>query len=149
MYNSSVNEVFKLENIDEEVYLQLIHIDEVQMNSDVVIVYRESSPENALYLHTTVEQGIEEGLWSKADKNPREVRLSEFTFKLYMDDEFDEGIKPFWYYWACGDKQWGKIDAESGKHLAAEEGGIYPAADVIYRLANQGKSEFLSNWPKP
>ncbi|HSX16050.1 MAG TPA: hypothetical protein VLF40_04630 [Candidatus Saccharimonadales bacterium] len=127
-------------------YLQLVHIDPVQMNSDVVVVYQEGADEFDFYTHTTVEQGLQDQLWRKVDKEPLAVDLAKLTFKQFMEDVFDEGIEPYWYYWTCEDAEWKEVGLQEGIGLRAVDGSIHPASDILYQIAH-GKSEFKVDWP--
>ena len=146
-FQSNINDVFQVVDSHPTKYVQLVHIDPVQMNSDVVVVYAETDDGSFdFYVHTTVEQGIQNRLWQKTDREPLAVDLAKLSFKQYMQDVFDEGTEPYWYYWTCMDSQWQKVDLQKGLTLDAVEGGIYPASDVLYRIEH-GKSEFKLDWP--
>lgn len=138
---SSIGDVFEASTQKgKRVYLQLVHIDPVQMNSDVVVVWDEEEKE-LFYTHTSVNQGLDEGLWRKIDSTKVEKELGSLVFKIFIEDYFDEGKHPFWYVWTCIDDEWREIPMDSGKSLKAERGDIFPASDVVYRIEN-GTSEF-------
>lgn len=143
---TKVGDVFKVANFLDPIYIQLVHIDPVQMNSDVAVVYKENNSENEFFLHTTIKDGIKKGLFIKTELLPRKIDLSSLRFKTYIEDYLDEDIQPYWYIWDCLMDKWEKVDEQEGKVFAAQDGGVYPAEDVIYRIKH-GKSEFKLNWP--
>lgn len=145
-FHSKIGNVFEFE-AHPKTYLQLVHIDPIQMGSDVVVVYGDTSEPYDFYTHTTIEQGLQENLWHQINRTSMPVDLSELVFKVFMEDYFDEGIKPYWHYWTCADTEWRDIPLEEGRTKAAEEGGIYPASEVLYRIEHGGTSGFKNNWP--
>lgn len=142
--------------------LHFVAIDLVDLNSDVIIVYKPHVslkdikdkgflPENVdFYTHTTVSQGVKQGLWHKIGKVSTPP-LHLFPFKQFHDEEEKEadqaaGITPassypYWTTWTPDDTDWHVLSADEGAKLVAEDGLILPANDVIYRIEH-GKSKF-------
>jgi hypothetical protein len=142
--------------------LQLVAIDNIQLNSDVVIIYQKiklnsvddihSAPID-FYHHTTVSEGIKQSLWVKIGKT-KIPNISELCFKTYFDKELAELVpfdntntKPYWMVWRLSDNEWRYFNEKQGTKLIGEEGSIVPPDDIIFRI-NHGVSQFTLNWPK-
>lgn len=136
--------------------LQLVAIDPVQLNSDVVVVYKEKNIEDfstinkqpiAFYHHTTVSAGVKQGLWQKVGKGPL-PHLASLIFKQYFDaedvetlNEFPDNffrkivkLKPHYTYWHLGEDAWHKMSESRGKQLKAESGDIVPPLTILERM---------------
>lgn len=153
-------------------YLQLIALDEINLNSDVVIVFEKTLANPAekhvgaivaqgvdFYIHTTVAQGVADGLWRKIGNAKARVKINQLKFKSYHDEVEGEILSqsaevpappvpyPNWTIWTPADKEWRFISLEEGKKTIANESDIFPASDIIYRL-RYGKSGFERDWPE-
>jgi hypothetical protein len=155
-------------------YFQLVTFDQVQLVSDVVVIFR--PPEDPLdpkdvdqiaalpvecYTHTIVNFGIKDGLWHKIGKAPVKAQLAQLHFKSYHDAEMGEieakavakGIMPpsplpfpHWVTWTPQDADWTYVDDFTGKQLAAMGGSVYPPAHVI-ELIEDGPNPKRQHWP--
>ena len=144
-------------------YLQLVAVDTIQLGADVVVFYGKVDPVKIpsspiqFYRHITVSQGVKKGLWTKAGKRPL-PDLSKLVFKQYFGENLDlidsrpllikwlRKPRPYWTTWTPLDTKWKKISYKKGIKLNAEDGGISPATELIYRIEN-GISNFRNNWP--
>lgn len=151
--------------------LQLVAIDFIQLNSDVVVVYEptDNIDFNDLYLspisfyqHTTVSAGVKQELWQKVGRAPT-PDISKLVFKQYFDKETAEILhnilhtnylfkfltcppRSYWTTWNPNDESWKRVSHKKGMLLQAEESGVTPPDDIIYRIKH-GHSAFKSNWP--
>ena len=152
------------ETSDKLYLIQLVAIDEVNLNSDVAVVYEANNitdrsnlanQPSLFYTHTTLSTGVRAGLWVKIGKSTI-CDSSKLRFKTYFGpDEADilsethpklRG-KPHWTTWTPADTDWRIISEQAGIKLIAEEGGIVPPAWVIERIKNGGKDFEHLNWP--
>lgn len=150
-------------------YLQLVAIDLIDLNSDVVVVFAdqkgadeppniEADSEIEFYTHTTVSQGVREGLWEKVGSRAVAVDLSSLVFKSYYGPDIADVAKnmdpgmlppvpyPNWAVWTPADQERRYVSGAEGIPVKAERGGVFPAPDVLYRIEH-GRSEFRSDWP--
>jgi hypothetical protein len=162
MVKTKVGDIFKVGAIkNESFHLQLVAIDPVSLNSDTIVVFDGNPADNdarrMFYTHTTVAQGLREGLWSKIGNGDVNVKLSDLVFKNFNSAEDGEAELltvgssttvpyPNWVSWSPQDENWAYISYDDGLELAAEDGGIFPAQDIIHRIET-GKSGFKNNWP--
>lgn len=148
--------------------LQLVAIDKIALNSDVVVVYDTSvqsitdiSEEHiSFYHHTTVSEGVKDGLWNKIGKCilPNRSKLVFKQFFSVEDSEADIAVlsklprllrpksRAYWTVWRANDIEWKKVSGAKGIKIIAEDSGITPAQDILYRIAHK-KSQFKSEWP--
>ena len=146
-------------------YLQLVSLDLINLNSDVIVVFakdvdprqlEEISPKDIeFYTHTTVSEGVRQGLWEKVGNFEVKVDITKLAFKNYHDSFTGRTLSsslegpslmpkipfPNWTTWNPLDEEWKYISLEVGRKLVAEDGGIKPPSDIVYRIEN-GKSEF-------
>lgn len=151
---TKIGDVFQTQNGR---ILQLVAIDSIQLNSDVVAIYKptddftlEKLPAMPMdfYYHTTVSAGIKQGLWSKIGKAPV-PDVSKLLFKQYFDQDAveilwenetpDPTIKhivsaPYWTVWSPVDKDWTYVTEVAGKRLQAEDSSITPPINIIHRI---------------
>ena len=154
-------------------YLQLVAIDPVAMNSDVVVVFKSKDGPGKdkqiratvlFYLHTTVKQGVRDGLWKKLDNYPIVTDVSKLAFKLYRNQEFINTLseikkrdpdvaveaafdEPYWDVWVLGEDRFKSLEYEQGLKYVAERGSVQPAASIIARI--NGKITLSrSVWPQ-
>lgn len=142
--------------------LQLVAIDQIQLNSDVVVVYKQiklnsiddiqSAPID-FYHHTTVSEGVRQNLWVKIGKT-NIPDISGLSFKTYFDKESAElapynnvSTEPYWMTWKLSDNEWHYLNEKQGSKLIGEEGSNVPPDDIIYRI-NHGASRFTHDWPE-
>jgi hypothetical protein len=157
---TKVGDVF--ETTDKKYLLQLVAIDSVQLNSDVITIYRIRSPLNLptlpaeqmlFYHHTSVAEGVKQGLWNKVGRAPL-PDISKLTFKTYFTPDdvsvmqlgTDEDSKrpttqPHWAIWTPVNKEWGYVRDRAGLKLKAEDGMIVPPRVITERLLHGGKAE--------
>ncbi len=142
-------------------YLQVVACDFANVHSDVIVVYKPDfriddlqapTPDQIDFCtHTYFAAGVRRGLWALAGWRPV-PDLRGISFKIYvslMDAEvltqnhINNPLQsaPYWATWRLGDREFGYASAIDGNALPAEDGEIYPPADVLYRIVN-GESEF-------
>ena len=72
-------------------------------------------------------------------------------FKNYRDSETIEmatdieNADPEWAVWTVGQLKWKTMKYKKGLKLNAEDGGVAPSSDIIYRIDN-GKSLFFKGY---
>lgn len=136
-------------------YMQFLMLDATQFNGDVMRVFEKKYPIHedvdlgevakgkvAFHVYVYVKYGVKFGLFMKVGN----VELGAFDPPSFRSDKSMEPYYPGyvsdeWYVWRAGeeDRKIGKLTPEYKK---LDVGGIFPPADVIYRLKH-GKSEFV------
>ena len=150
--------------------LQLVAIDAVNLNSDAIAVFPKLSQGQAyadavaveplFYTHTTASEGVRRQLWQKLANVPVQLNIGNLMFKNYHGEDEKEALEavgdpslmppvpfPNWTVWTPLDTEWKYIPLDEGMQLIAEDGGITPPEDIVYRIVN-GESEFKKNWPQ-
>lgn len=172
--NTKIGEVFRTtEQTGVQKYLQLVYIDPADLNSDVVVVFKNAKSANIdeivrgpveFYMHTTTKQGIKAGFWEKVGSASVVVNIDDLRFKIFRNQEFVDVMRmaaarnpssalkpaylnPYWDVWRLGDQSFKSVPKDEGDALQAEEGMVYPALHVVNRM--QGKQELSQKvWPK-
>jgi len=150
--------------------LQLVAIDYFQLNSDVLVVYAKSKKRDPgmahslpidFYQHSTASLGVRQGLWTKVGRAPL-PDISKLVFKTYRNTEVNRADRltatgarkllhklskphPNWYVWTPLDKDARLVSEKAGHRVHAEDGGVVPPSDILYRIKH-GKSEFVHEW---
>ncbi|WP_410210301.1 hypothetical protein [Aquirhabdus sp.] len=132
-------------------YLQYIISDLMQLNSDVIRVFKqtyqiEDKPDLEevvkgdvdFYCHTTTSAGIKMGLWTKAGKS-NDVGTLDLLFRGAKDSSRkpEEPVKKIsndWYIWRANDEQFTYVGKLEGSNRKAELGSVYPPFAVIQRI---------------
>lgn len=155
---SRVGEVYKVPYVDQNRYFQFVAIDQTQLNSDVVAVFKlTSAPDEIVELdaitssdiefftHTTVNAGVKQSLWEKIGSSDA-VDSSGALFKeVYYENGLPD-IEPFeadsyhsWIVWNING-EWQHIGADIDKYPNAELGAVFPPGSIVYRI-EYGKYE--------
>ncbi len=137
------------------ILLQLVAIDYIQLNSDMIAVYKKQHANDlnklhsapiSFYHHTTVSVGVKQGLWQKIGHAPI-PDTSKMIFKQYFDKDIVEILHEnyltrllkyspptYWTTWKVGDKKWKRINNKKGFKLRAETGDIVHPQDIMDRI---------------
>ena len=151
---SRVGEVYKVPYVDQNRYFQFVAIDQTQLNSDVIAVFKLESASDEVagidaitqseiefFTHTTVNAGINQSLWEKIGSSDV-VDSSDALFKeVYYENGLPD-IEPFeadsyhsWIIWSING-EWQHIGSEIDKYPNAELGAVFPPDSIVYRIKN-------------
>ena len=144
---------------DSKVHLQLVAIDQANLNSDIVAVFKgnnltDDDPEKiaqakmVLYAHTTVSQGVRKQVLRKIGKAPVYLNTDDLVFKYRRDQEHVDSLlwtseilndrslrppfsEPYWDIWKLGDKNWHSVSDEEGRVIEAQPGTIFSSESLL------------------
>ncbi len=109
-----INDIYEVELPDCKRYFQFLGSDSSLLGGNVIAIFRDRHDKSAspevndiikgpveYYCHTTINYGVELGLWKKYDNAPACNDLS----RIYFCNCFDLAIIQRWYVWKINEKQ--------------------------------------------
>ena len=152
--STKIGDIFSV-NIDKNrrKYFQLIAFDLMQLNSDVIRVFKKSykddfnpdiediiSAEVEFYAHCVTKLGIKLGYWEKYSHSNSIGDIKNIFFRISSDDP-RKPLSENWWVWKINEerKYLGKLE---GEHKLAEIGSVIPPDSIVYRIQT-GKYDFV------
>lgn len=161
MKKTKIGDVFLVKIAEgEKKYFQYICNDLIQLNSDVIRVFKKvySVDDNPsiievitddveFYAHCVTKFGIKSGLWEKIGNTPEVGRLDHILFRGSKDSGHKVGdervtISDRWYVWKLNDKDFRVVGKLEGENRKAELGIVVISSDIISRIKT-GEYEFF------
>lgn len=163
--NTKIGDVF-LVNISEEKkkYFQYISNDLIQLNSDVMRVFKkvyskDETPdvseiikdEIEFYAHCVTKFGIKFGLWEKVGNIQEVGKTDHILFRNTNDYGYKVGQAPLkishnWHVWRITDKDFRKVGKLVGENREAEIGLVMNPMEIVHRMKT-GVYEMMANYP--
>ena len=152
MFSVKVDEISKK-------YFQLIAFDLMQLNSDVIRVFKKKYPINAdldlseiiageveFYAHCVTKAGIKMNLWEKIGSSKDVGNTTHILFRDTNDYGCKAGEEPIkisdkWHVWHINDEKFTFVGKLLGSNLKAEIGIVVHPFDIIERIKT-GKYSF-------
>jgi len=157
--NIKVGDIFSVSlDSNNEKYFQFIANDSIQLNSNVIRVFKGEYSNNTrptgqeiikgeveFYAHCIINLGVKMGLWKKVDNN-NDVGRFEICFKGTNDYGSKAGEEPVkvsnrWYVWKINDKEFTKIGTLVDPYKKAEIGIVINPLSILNRIRT-GKYDF-------
>jgi hypothetical protein len=150
---TKLGDVFSVK-IDESQrkYFQLIAFDLIQLNSDVIRVFKTKYPVDAVpdleevvkeevefYAHCVTKWGVKLGYWEKVGMVSDIGTLNHILFRDTNDYGRAPGEEPVkisnrWYVWHIGDPDFTRVGKLEGENRKAEIGMVINPESIVHRI---------------
>ena len=160
---TKIGDVFSVKiNETQEKYFQLISFDLLQLNSDVIRVFKkvyESNNEPLLneiiddevinYAHCSTKHGIKLNLWDKVGNISEVGRLDNIIFRNTNDYGYKVGEEPIkisnnWHIWKINADNFTRVGKLTGENRNSYVGLVFNPFDIIDIIKG---NEYLINYP--
>lgn len=159
--NTKIGDIFavKLDNGSKK-YFQLIAFDLIQLNSDVIRVFKKSysvnddidlleiiNDEVDFYAHCVTKLGVKMGLWEVIGNVSEIGDISNIVFRNTNDygakvNEEKIKISEKWYIWHINDEDFTRVGKLEGENRKAEIGVVINPYSIVERIKT-GKYDFV------
>ena len=158
--NINVGDVFEIRfNSEHKKYMQFIFRDPLQMNTEVIRVFKKLYPivkqpgiidivndEIDFYAHCILKLAITKNAWKKVGNCSVVGNLNSIFFRVSGDSGLKLGQEPVkvsqkWYVWKLGDDKIVPVGKLEGVYKHAELGVVVPAYMIMHRMIT-GKYKF-------
>lgn len=159
--NTKIGDIFavKLDSHSKK-YFQLIALDLIQLNSEVIRVFKKSysvndnidlleiiNDEVDFYAHCVTKFGVKMGLWENVGNVNEIGDISKILFRDTNDygakvNEEKIKISEKWYIWHINDEDFTRVGKLEGENRKAEIGVVINPYSIVERIKT-GKYDFV------
>lgn len=160
---TKIGDVFSVNiNESEKKYFQLISFDLMQLNSDVIRVFKKTYENNVEltlqeiindeainYAHCSTKHGIKLNLWTKVGNISEVGRLDNIIFRNTNDYGHKVGEEPIkisnnWHIWKINAENFTRVGKLTGENRNSYVGLVFNPFDIIDILKG---NDYLINYP--
>lgn len=151
--NTKIGDVFSVNVSDfSKKYFQLVAFDLLQLNSDVIRVFKKQysfdytpnlaeivNGEIEFYAHCITKIGVKMNIWEKAGNIGEVGNTSDVLFRDTNDYGTVIGVQPIkvsnnWYIWRINDESFSRVGKLTGANKEAEIGIVVNPHEILNRI---------------